>query len=220
MKRNLKFWTRFTLETAGVELFIAGIISLLIVFGAEGLDLKLFVSVAPYFLCIAAILGTMMINSGAQFTYVPLLLSMGETRRNVLWGFRYYQALITAVAAALCAIIWLAVPGEVSAVGLRSLPTLVCIMIVAGSFSSILGTLFMKWKWLGTALIILFCGGFGGLLGYSGIAVAKGALLSDVLKVVLYLENLPYWMVLLALVSVGLDLLFQWLILRRQEVRL
>ena len=220
MKRNLKFWTQFTWETAGVDLTIAGLICLVTVFGAEGLDLKLFVSVVPYFLCMAAILGMMMINTGAQYTYLPLLLSMGETRRNVLLGFRYYQALLIAAATAACAIIWLAVPGEVSSTGLRSLPTLVCILIITASFGSIIGTIFVKWKWAGTVLIILLCGGVGGLAGYSGVAASKGTLFSNTLSMVSYLEELPYWMILAALVSAGLDVLFQWLLLRRQEVKL
>ncbi len=220
MKRNLKFWTRFTWETAGVDLAIAGLISLFAVVGAEGLNLKLFVTVAPYFLCIATIFGMMMINTGAHSIYVPLLLSMGETRRNVFLGFRYYHALLITVATAACAIIWLAVPGEVSSVGLRSLPTLICILMITASYGSIIGTIFVKWKWAGNVMIILLCGGLGGLMGFLGVAASMETLLSTALSIASHLKELPHWMILTAFVSVGLDLLFQWLILRRQEVRL
>ena len=122
MKRNLKFWTRFTWENMGVELSITAILAVMTVFGGEGLDLARFVVTVPYLLCIAAIFGMIMINSGTQSLYIPLLVSMGETRRNVLMGFHYFRALVIAVTLALCALIWLAVPGEVSSAGLRSLP--------------------------------------------------------------------------------------------------
>ena len=118
MKRNLKFWTRFTWENMGVELSITAILAVMTVFGGEGLDLARFVVTVPYLLCIAAIFGMILINSGTQSLYIPLLVSMGETRRNVLMGFHYFRALVIAVTLGLCALIWLAVPGEVSSAGL------------------------------------------------------------------------------------------------------
>ena len=42
--------------------------------------------------------------------------------------FHFTNIVPTILPTAACAIIWLAVPGEVSSVGLRSLPTLICIL--------------------------------------------------------------------------------------------
>jgi len=142
VKRNLKFWTRYTWESAGVLLFTTAVLAVISLFSAEGLDFTTFATFMPYYLCVAAILVMMMINTGSQSTYVPLLLSMGETRRNVLLGFHYYRALIIAVTLALCAIVWLIVPGEISSVGLRSIPTLLCVLLIASAMGSIMGTIF------------------------------------------------------------------------------
>ena len=140
MKRNLKFWTRYTWESSGVVLVTAAVLAVISLFGAEGLDFAVFAAIVPYYLCIAAVFIMMMLNSSSQTLYVPLLLSMGETRRNVLLGFHYYRVLIIAVTAALCALIWLLAPGEVSAIGLRSIPTILCVLLIASALGSIMGT--------------------------------------------------------------------------------
>lgn len=221
MKRNVKFWTRYTWENMEVNLAIAAILGVLTIFGAEGLDFGRFATVVPYFLCIAAIFGTMLINTGSQTLYVPLLLSMGETRRNVLLGFHYFRALIIAVTLALCALIWLLVPGEVSAIGLRSLPTILCVLIFASSVGSILGTLFVKWKWLGTIVMIVLCGGMGGVIGMTGATAANGGFnYASTVELAAYLVKFPWWLAVAAAAALVLDLVFQGLLLRRREVRL
>ena len=221
MKRNVKFWTRFTWENMAVELAITGILAVIAVFGAEGLDLARFVVTVPFFLCIAAIFGMVLINTGTQGLYIPLLVSMGETRRNVLLGFHYFRALVIAVTLALCALVWLAVPGEVSSAGLRSIPTILCALVLASAVGSIMGTVFTRWKWLGTILIIILCGGMGGIVGMTGATAANGGFgYADTLELVSFLIRFPWWLALAAAVALVLDVGFHWLLLRRQEVRL
>lgn len=221
MKRNLRFWTRYTWESAGVDLVIVGILSALALLGTEGLDWGLFASTVPYLLCIAALLRSVMVNTGSQTLYVPLLLSMGETRRNVFLGFHYFRALLIAVTMALCTLIWLLVPGDVSAAGLRSLPTLLCVLVAFSSLGSFMGTLFTRWKWLGTLLIILLCGGGGGLMGMTGATIANGGFgYADTLALASYLSPTPWWLAAAAGAALALDVGFQWLLLRKQEVRL
>ena len=220
MKRNLKFWTRYTWETGSAILGLAAIFAVLTAFGAEGLELGLFASVVPYYLCMSAIFIMLMINTGSQVLYVPLLLSMGELRRNVLLGFHYYRALIIAVTTVLCALIWLLIPGEVSSIGLRSIPTILCVLILAASAGSIMGTLFSKWKWLGIIIMVLICGGAGGMAGFAGVTAVEGFSLGDTAKMVSYLLTLPWWLITAMLVSLAADVAFQWLLLRRQEVKL
>ena len=221
MKRNLKFWTRFTWENAGAVLVCAAVLAVISLFSAEGLDVATFATVMPYYLCLAAIFMMMMVNSGSQAVYVPLLLSMGETRRNVLLGFHYFRALIIAVTLALCALIWLLVPGEVSAIGLRSLPTILCVLIFASSVGSILGTLFVKWKWLGTIVMIVLCGGMGGVIGMTGATAANGGFnYASTVELAAYLVKFPWWLAVAAAAALVLDLVFQGLLLRRREVRL
>ena len=152
--------------------------------------------------------------------YVPLLLSMGETRRNVLLGFHYYRTLIISVTLALCALIWLLIPGEVSSAGLRSIPTILCILVASSSLGSILGTLFTKWKWLATVIIIILCGGAGGAVGFMGVAAADSLVITETLEMAAHLETLPWWLALTAVAALALDVAFQWMLLRRQEVKL
>lgn len=220
MKRNLKFWTRYTWESAEVVLGAAAVLAVISLFSAEGLDFTTFAAVMPYYLCVAAIFVMMMLNSGSQTVYVPLLLSMGETRRNVLLGFHYYRLLIIAATLALCSAVWLLMPGEVSSVGLRSIPTLLCVLLIASALGSIMGTIFVKWKWAGTVLIILLCGVAGGTVGFAGAASDKFLDTARLAGVLSHLETLPWWLVAAVPVFLALDIAFQWLLLRRQEVKL
>ena len=218
MKRNLKFWTRYTWESMAVDLSFMAVLAVVTLFSAEGLDLGMFASIMPYYLCIAATFGMLIINTGSQSLYVPLLLSMGETRRNVLLGFHYYRTLIISVTLALCALIWLLAPGEVSAIGLRSIPTILCVLLIASALGSIMGTVLVRWKWAGMVLIILLCGVAGGTVGFAGATGGFDA--AQIIKIVSYLEMLPWWLMAAVPASLALDAGFQWLILRRQEVRL
>lgn len=218
MKRNLKFWTRYTWESAGVVLGTAAVLAVISLFSAEGLDFATFAAVVPYYLCIAAIFVMMMLNSGSQTLYVPLLLSMGETRRNVLLGFHYYRVLIIAVTAALCALIWLVAPGAVSSAGLRSIPTLLCVLLIASALGSVMGTVLVRWKWAGIVLVILLCGVAGGTMGFAGATGGFNA--AQIMKIVSHLDALPWQLLAAVPVSLALDIAFQWLLLRRQEVKL
>ena len=206
---------------AVVELALTAVFTLIAVFSADGLDFKALASVGPYFFCFAAIFTMMMINTGSQSLYVPLLLAMGETRRNVLLGFRYYQALILAATTGLCGLIWLLVPGELSSLGLRSLPCILCALVAVSSMGSIMGTLFVRWKWLGTLIIVLLCGGAGGLIGITSATALNGGFnAAEVVKLAGYLVKTPWWLVLIALGTLAADVLFQWVLLRRREVKL
>lgn len=218
MKRNLRFWTRYTWECTGLVLCVTVVLAALCAFSEENLDVRTFATATPYFLCVSTVFCILMGNSGTHTLYVPLLLSMGETRKNVLAGFLYFRGLIIAVTTALCALIWLAAPGEASAVGLRSIPTIRCVLLTCSNLGSIMGTLFVKWKWAGMIVIIIICGVGGGLVGFA--SAAGGVLLTNALELAVYLAATPWWLAAVAAVSLGLDLGFQWLLLRRREVKL
>lgn len=220
MKRNLRFWTRFTGESAGGELVVVAVLLAITTLGADRLQLEIVASVVPYFLCAASVLCMIMINLSCHVLYIPLLLSMGETRRNIFFGFHYYRALIIAVTLAVCSVIWALVPCDVSSIGLRSIPTLLAVLIAASAVSSIMGTLFTKWKWVSMILIVLICGGMGGCFGFLFSGGAEELLTADISKLVSLFLSLPWWLALAAAVLFLLDMGFQWLLLRRQEVRL
>ena len=201
-------------------LAVAAVLAVIAAFGAEGLDLRALATVVPYFLCIGAVFCIMVGNSGTQTLYVPLLLSMGETRRNVLLGFHYYRALIITVTISLCGLVWLLAPGEVSSIGLRSIPTILCLLIASSALGSIIGTLLVKWRWVGTIFIVLLFGLAGGTMGFTGVAIGDALSETNTAVLAAYLERLPWWLVGTALAAFGLDVAFQWLLLQRQEVKL
>ena len=221
MKRSLRFWTRYTWESLEVVLGAMAILAVLSLLGADREQTADFATQLPYLLCASAIFGMMMLNTGSQTLYVPLLLSMGETRRNVLLGFHYYRVLVIAVTMGLCALIWALFPGELSGLGLRSFPTILCVLVAVSSLGSILGTLFVRWRWLGTVIIVLLCGGAGGLIGMTGAAALNGGVdAATAAYLAGYLTGLPWWLAAAALGLLASDVVFQWMLLRRQEVKL
>lgn len=220
MKRNLKFWTRYTWECGGLVLAVAVVLAVLAIFGAEGLDFRTFATRVPYFLCIGAVFCILVGNTGTEILYVPLLLSMGETRRNVLLGFHYFRLLIITTTTALCALVWLITPGEVSSIGLRSIPTIVCVLLIASALGSIMGTLFTRWKWAGTALIIVLCGLGGGTMGFAGVSMQDSFFTAKTVELAAHLMSTPWWLAAAVVGSLAVDLAFQWMLLRRQEVKL
>jgi len=175
--------------------------------------------VLPYFLVISAIFCMILINYSSQVVYVPLLISLGETRRNIFLGFHYYRGLITLVTLALCALIWLLVPGQVSLLGLRSIPTLLTVLIISASVGSLLGTSFSRWRWVASICMFLVAGGAGGMGGYlmvDGIRLEQ----ATTLKLASLLVKVPWWLVVTAAAVLALDISFHWMLLRRQEVKL
>jgi len=219
MKRNLRFWTRYTWESTYTQLAVVAVLAVITAFGAEGMDWGLFAAVLPYFLVISAIFCMILINYSSQVVYVPLLISLGETRRNIFLGFHYYRGLITLVTLALCALIWLLVPGQVSLLGLRSIPTLLTVLIISASVGSLLGTSFSRWRWVASICMFLVAGGAGGMGGYlmvDGIRLEQ----ATTLKLASLLVKVPWWLVVTAAAVLALDISFHWMLLRRQEVKL
>lgn len=219
MKRNLKFWSRYTWDSSCVELGVVAVLAVFAVIGAEGLNWSLLASVIPYFLVAVGSFCMIMINHSCQILYVPLLISMGEPRRNIFFGFHYYRLLITTATLALCALIWALVPGQVSAMGLRSLPTILAVLVISASLGSLMGTAFSRWKWVSVLVILLLAGGVGGVAGFTavnGIHLEQAA----TLQLVGRFEKLPWWLAAAAAVLFAVDAAFHWILLRRQEVKL
>ena len=218
MKRNLKFWTRHTWESIGVDMIFVAVFSGILVLNNSGIDWALFISTVPLFLIVAGIFGMIIINSSTQMLYTPLLLSMGETRRNVFFGSCYFRVLVIGVTTLLCGLVWLIAPSEVSAVGLGSLSNIFFVLVSASSIGNFVGTLYVKWKWVGVALMVLVCsvgGGVGGFLASAGSDIEK----FDVVKITSFLQKMPWWIALVAFFLFAADLFFHWMLLRRQEVK-
>ena len=219
MKRNLRFWTRYTWESTYVEWAVVAVLAVLTALGADQMQFQLLASLIPYYLFISAVLCIIMLNYGSQTLYIPLLISMGETRRNILLGFHYYRCLIIAATVALSALLWALVPCEMSSIGLRSIPTILTVLVIASALGSLMGTIYAKCRWLSIAIVVLICGDMGGMGGFlfsGGFELVE----TSAIDLVGVLRHLPWWLVLAAAALFVVDVVFQWLLLRRQEVKL
>ena len=146
MRRNLWFWARYTWEGMQVVVLVLAILLVLSAVGASRLELAALATSAPAYLLLAAGMTIIMLNYSAQALYTPLLLSMGETRRNIFLGYHFYRALIIAVAVGLSALIWALVPGEIARLGLRNIPSILAILVIVSALGGIIGTLYAKWR--------------------------------------------------------------------------
>ncbi len=219
MKRNLRFWTRYTWESTYVEWAVVAVLAVLTALGADQMQFQLLASLIPYYLFISAVLCIIMLNYSSQTLYIPLLISMGETRRNILLGFHYYRCLIIAATVALSALLWALVPCEMSSIGLRSIPTILTVLVIASALGSLMGTIYAKCKWLSIAIVVLICGSMGGMGGFlfsGGFELVE----TSAIDIVSILRRLPWWLAAAALALFVVDVVFQWLLLRRQEVKL
>ena len=219
MKRNLRFWTRYTWEGMQMVLIVLAILLVFSAIGASRLELTTLTATAPAYLLLAAALTVVMLNYGTQAVYIPLLISMGETRRNIFLGYHYYRVLIIAIAIGISALIWALVPGDISRLGLRNIPSILAILIISSALGSIMGTIYFKWKWAATILLLVVFGCAGGVGGFS-IAGGGEDVAQLVGKVAAVLAEFPWWMAVAAVVALAADVIFQWLLLRQQEVKL
>ena len=219
MRRNLRFWTRYTWEGMPAVLIVLAILLVLSVIGASRLELTALAATVPAYLLLAAGLTIIMLNYGTQVVYIPLLISMGETRRNLFLGYHFYRVLIIAAAVGLSALIWALVPGEISRLGLSNIPAILALLVTSASLGSIMGTIYFKWKWAATILLVVVFGICGGIGGFS---IAGGG--EDVAQLIgkgaAMLAEFPWWVALGAAASLGVDAAFQWVLLRKQEVKL
>ena len=84
MGRNLRFWTRYTAESAAVVAFIMAIFLGISLLGANAEYRTAVLYMTPYYLVTAALLTIILMNYGTQATYVPLLLSLGGRPGGIL----------------------------------------------------------------------------------------------------------------------------------------
>jgi len=223
MKRNLRFWTRYVWESAEVDLVLVAILVVLTLLGATSSPWEQLAGVLPYYLFLAGTMCMFLCNVGVQSVYLPLLLSMGETRKNVFWGFQYGRLLTIVSVGVLSLLLWLLIPGEASAAGLQSMPSLLLFSAAISCLGNILGTLQTKCKWVSIVFIVILCGGLGGVVGGVFVNLGKNGL-DQLMEFFTWLSaalaSPPWWLVLATAILLAIDLVFHWLLLRRQEVKI
>ena len=84
MRRNLRYWSKFSLQNLFVPgLFLLIALALAVNWSADGpTDLTLL----PGMVLAGMLFSFICFGCGIVVLYLPLLVSMGETRRNVMLG--------------------------------------------------------------------------------------------------------------------------------------
>lgn len=216
MKRNIRFWGRYSAEgMIMVFCILAAIEGSSLLFGHGFETFASFLSELRMLLLIFATVILFFLNNSAQTLYIPLLLSHGETRKTVFIGHTLTKLAICVITVILLAALAL-LSGEDGA--MRVLPTQMLILLIFSAFGGILGILLVKCKWIGTLIFLLACGGFGMTIGllfaFSGRAETLIRILQEVA------QCFPWWLCAVTAVFVLTDLCCQWAVLRRAAVKL
>ena len=100
-----------------------------------------------------------------------------------------------------------------------NIPAILALLVTSASLGSIMGTIYFKWRWAATVLLVVVFGMFGGVGGFS-VAGGGEDVAQLVEKAARFLAEFPWWLALAAAAALAADAAFQWLLLRKQEVRL
>ena len=212
MRRNLRYWSKFSLQNLLVPgLCLLFALVLAVNWSAEGpTDLTLLPGIA----LVGMLFSFICFGCGIVVLYLPLLVSMGETRRNVLLGYHYYLALSVVMGTALWAVMmWIAGVGEAILSGLASVIGVQALVAAAGS---LIGIAYARFKWVGVLMIALLSGGTAGIFsflvasrGRDGIALIAG-----------FLSPEGLWLLIAGLALAAVEIAAAWLHFRRREVKL
>lgn len=217
MGRNIRFWTSYVLETFGMGAAVAAALVVIAGAGASGGALPAILMAFPYYLTAGCAFSILMVCFASHLSYLPLLIAMGSTRREALWGFCGYRVFSALLPALPALILWLLIPGEISGNGRRLLPLMLLLLLSAASLGSLAGLIYRKLRVVGMVFFVLIFGCVGGCIallrvGGEGAAVLSARLLSVD-------RFLPAGAALWAVIA-ALDLGLSYLSIRRMEVKL
>ena len=213
MRRNLRYWSKFSLQNLLVPgLFLLIALALAVNWSADGpTDLTLL----PGMVLAGTLFSFICFGCGIVVLYLPLLVSMGETRRNVLLGYHYYLILTVLLGTALWAVLSL-VAGAGQEV-LPGIPLVLAVQAIVAMAGSLVGIVHARYKWVGVAMIALLAGGTAGVFSFllASNIMEENTFLSFDFR----LDSM--WGFLLAAAAVtALEILLFWLHFRRREVKL
>lgn len=209
MSRNVRYWSRFSLQ----NLIVPGVFILfslvLTLSWSDGVSNDL--SLLPSMALMGMLFSFIAFGCGIVVLYLPLLVSMGETRRNVFLGYHYYMVLTIAIGSLLWAALTMAA-GSAAAVP-AGLPTVISLQIVVAMAGSLIGIVYARYKWVGVAMIALLSGGTAAVFSFVVAVRGEGAAIWS------FDFSLPMLPVAAAALSL-LEVIVFWLHFRRREVKL
>ena len=211
MRRNLRYWSKFSLQNLLVPGLWLFALVLAVNWSAEGpTDLTLLPGIA----LVGMLFSFICFGCGIVVLYLPLLVSMGETRRNVLLGYHYYLALSVVMGTALWAVMmWIAGVGEAILSGLASV---IGVQVLVAAAGSLIGIAYARFKWVGVLMIALLSGGTAGI--FSFLAASRGR--DGIALIAGFLSPEGLWLLIAAAVLAAVEIAAAWLHFRRREVKL
>ena len=217
MVRGIRFWGRYTLETLAGGLIVALALLVLSGVGAGADSLPLILAGLPYYMAMGSALSILMVCYSTHLLYIPLVLSMGSTRREAFAGFLLFRVGAVVLPLLLSLVLWLLLPGQGAQAGLSQLPAVALPLLFAATLGSLMGLAYRRLKMLGIVLIMLLAAAVGAgtsLVFLEGMTADTFSSLFSAVDAAL-VPSLAVWAVLAAA-----DLLTLHFSLRRREVRL
>lgn len=216
--RSFRFWRRYALELLGMGLAAALFCLAISALGAQPEALPGVLMCMPYYLSIGCAFALILCCFAIHISYMPLVIAMGSTRREAFWGFLLCRLSVVAAASVLSLLLWLLLPGDIARDGMKLLPLLVWMMLLAASLGSLMGLLYQKWRWLGILVLAILSGVVGAGASMSVMSSSRGTALFS-----RWLGPLGKWAVLAAvlwLLAASADLLLTRNALRCRAVKL
>ena len=218
MMRGTRFWLRYYLETMGIGFGVGAVMLILNGLGAGREVLSGVLASTPYYIAMGCALAIMMVCFSTHILYIPLVLSLGSTRREVYLGFLLYRicSALTPLLAAL--LIWLPLPGEIAESGRALLPTIGLLLLYAVTAGSLMGAVYQKLRVLGLILLVNICGDVGGSVGLlMSMNEAGGNLFSQIFG---WMDQWSLVGLILGILMAAADLIVTFVLLKRREVKL
>ena len=161
MRETIRYWLRFLWETAKIALWAVLLIGIIFLAQVDFSQMNLSPYLLPAIITASAALPQMICGPGAYTLYMPLQLAMGETRRNVFWGYLASILVYALPPAGICGALLALSPGVPNRLGLTL--GLLLVQLLSGAFSSILGVLYAKFKIIACFIIgvVSACAGGG-----------------------------------------------------------
>ena len=215
MRETIRYWLLYLWQIAQIALWSALFIGVIVLARVDFTEMRLSPYLIPAVITASAALPQLICGPGAHILYMPLQLALGETRRNIFWGYLSGLLLCAAVPAGVCGALLTLTPGVPHRLGLTL--GLLLVQLLSGAFSSVLGVLYAKFKIIACFIIgaVSACVG-GGFVSISMLNIYSDSLSLDFLS----RGGVLAGMAAAAAVLLAAGAFFTALRLRRLEVKL
>lgn len=215
MRETIRYWLLFLWQTAQVALWAILIVAVIFLARVDVSRMNLSPYLLPTVITACTALPQLICGPGAHILYMPLQLAMGETRRNILWGYLLSLFLYALPPAGICGALVALSPAIPHRTGLAL--GLLLVQILAGAFSNVLGVLYAKFRVIACFIIGLVSACIGG--GFVRISLLD--IYSDMLSLdFLSQSGVLTGLAIAAAVLLAAGVVFTALRLRRLEVKL